>query len=289
MLDQRLRDRRGGVFAVVLITTALLTSPALPGQSVTNPVPTERFVGINAELELVYLNGEVASNHDPGRLFQIHAVVGRDKWSMSEVSFSLGQTNYYSFDGTRIIEWTCSFGTNGNTGNRRSDSFPSADGNPSQTVNASDRLDLLARISWLAFCSPATLNNPNRKLYPPSEFWKEYINPSKLTERVERFKDDLGLPKRVLIVRDELQPVVDYGVSGTTNIAGWVFPKNFYLLEYRPTGEKGWVLELFARGKVSSIESAVFALTEHGSKRPGVNTWTVLPGNSYRAVQNGSP
>jgi hypothetical protein len=122
---------------------------------------------------------------------------------------------------------------------------------------------MVARIAWLAFCSPATLNNPNHKLYPPSEFWKEYIPPSKLTERLDRFKDDLGLPNRLLIVHDEHQPVVDYGISGATNIAGWVFPQNFRLIEYRPTGDKGWVLELFARGKVSFIAPAAFALADY--------------------------
>jgi hypothetical protein len=262
MPSQRFQDLRGGLFATFLVTGTLLISPALLAQSHTKGIPTGRFVEINAEIEVIYLSGGLAGNgREP---FQIHAVVGRDKWSIGELS--PGQTNYYSFDGTRIGEWALSFGTNGATGNRWNDSFVSSDGNPSQTVQASDRLDLVARIAWLAFCSPATLNNPNHKLYPPSEFWKEYMNPSKLTERVERFKDDLGLPKRSLIVSDEHQPVVDYGVSGTTNIAGWVFPQNFYLLEYRSTGDKGWVLELFARGKVSSIAPAVFAVMDHPSR-----------------------
>jgi hypothetical protein len=258
MRGQRFQNLRGGVFAAFLVTGALLISPALLAQSLTNGIPTGRFVEINAEIEVVYLSG--SPSREP---FQIHAVVGRDKWSIGELSLELGQTNYYSFDGAQIVEWACSFGTNGNTGNRWHDSFISSDGNPSQTVNASDHLDLVARIAWLAFCSSATLNNPNHRLYPPSEFWKEYLNPSKLTERVERFKDDLGLPERFLIVQDEHQPVVDYGVSGTTNIAGWVFPQNFHLLEYRPTGDKAWVLELFARGKVSSIAPAVFALADY--------------------------
>jgi hypothetical protein len=242
---------------LVVIASLIAASATSPGQttSVRSPDPAAEFVQLNADIEILLwgngLGGEVGPRPQS---FQIHAVVGRDKWVIGE-RFS-GQTNYYSFDGTKIVEWTCSFGTNGSTGNRGTISSKSSDGNPGETVRASDHMDMVSRIAWLAFCSPATLNNPNHKLYPPWDFWKEYLDPSKFTEKVDRFKDDLGLPKSLLIISDEYQPVVDHRVSGTTNIAGWLFPQSFYLLEYNPTGTKGWMLTLLAHGRVSSIAPA---------------------------------
>jgi hypothetical protein len=250
------RARGEAYFLALCIACILLTLGNLPAQS--TPVlagPAAEFVELTAEIEILSWPGGLGSEEGPRpQSFQIRAVVGKDRWAIGEL-FS-GQTNYYLFDGSRIIEWACSFGTNGSTGNRSISSSKSSDGNPSATVRASDHLDMVARIAWLAFCSAATLNNPEHKLYPPWDFWKEYLDPSKFTEKVDRFKDALGLPKSLLIISGEHQPVVDYRVSGTTNIAGSLFPKSFYLLEYNPSGTKGWMLGLLAHGKLRTIAPA---------------------------------
>ena len=85
------------------------------------------------------------------------------------------------------------------------------------------------------------------------------MNPSTLTEKVDRFEDDLGLPKFVLIFKGENQPVVDYRVSGFSTVAGSSVPQSFYLREYAPF-LKGWELQVFAHGRVSSIKLAGYSL-----------------------------
>ena len=101
--------------------------------------------------------------------------------------------------------------------------------------------------------STGGLGAVRHKLYPPWDFWKEYVDPSTFVEKTTRFEDDLGLPKTLLLFSGEHQPVVDYRVSVTTNVAGWLFPHSFFLLQYNPTGTKGWMLTLLAHGRVSSI------------------------------------
>ena len=255
MLSHFYEGQGARVFAgAVVIATALIIHPALLAQNAIHGNPGGNFVQVNAEIEILEWKVGLGTEDAPRpESFQIHAVVGKDKWAIGEL-FS-GQTNYYSFDGARIAEWGYSFGTNNSIGSRYSRSFESSDGNPSK-INASDRMDMVSRIAWLAFCAPATLNNPNRKLYPPWEFWKEYSDPSKFTEKVDRFNDELGLPKSVLIISHAEQPVVDYRVSGTTNIAGCLVPQSFYLLEYSPIGAKGWTVVLLAHGRISSVAPA---------------------------------
>lgn len=237
---------------ILFISGALLaqSSSALAGS------PAE-FMEINAEIEIVSWFGELDGTAGPdSQRVQVHAVVGKDRWVLGRLSS--GQTNYCAFDGTNIVEWGCSFGTNGYTGSRWTRvsepfSLKSPDGNPDESVRMSDDLGLAGRIAWLAFCSPATLSNPNHKLYPNWGFWREYLNPSALTEKVDRFKDGLALPKFVLIFSGENQPVVDYRVSGFSNVAGISFPQSFYLREYAPF-LKGWELQVFAQGRISSVK-----------------------------------
>jgi len=252
------RFRWKASLAAFIVTGLLPAADTLLAQT-TSAIsdPAAEYVQLTADIEVLQWGGGLGGGDGPRpQSFQIHAVVGRDKWVIGELCSALGQTNYYSFDGTNIVEWACSFGTNGTTGNRWTRSSKSSDGNPGETIRVSDHLDMVSRIAWLAFCSSATLNNPNHKLYPPWDFWKEYLDPSTFVQKVSRFEDDLGLPKSILIFSGEDQPVVDYRVSGTTNVAGWAFPQSFYLLEYNPALAKGWMLGLLAHGKVSSITPA---------------------------------
>jgi hypothetical protein len=240
---------------LVVIASLIATSATSPGQIMSvHSDPAAEFVQINAEIELLRWDGGLGSTSDPrSQSSEIHAIVGRDKWVIGE--WFPGRTNYYSFDGTKIFEWACSIGTDGSTGNPWTNSSESLDGNPGETVRVVDHLDMVSRIAWLAFCSAPTLNNPQHKLYPPWDFWKEHMAPATFVRKVARFEDDLGLPESLLIFSGD-QAVVDYRVSCTTNVAGWFFPQGFYLLGYNPTGTNGWMLRQLIHGKVSSITPA---------------------------------
>jgi hypothetical protein len=244
------RPNRG--FTLIELLVVIATSATSPGQIMSvHSDPAAEFVQINAEIEFLRWDGGLGSASDPrSQSSEIHAIVGRDKWVIGELSS--GHTNHYSFDGTKIVEWACSIGTDGSTGNPWTNSSESLDGNPGETVYVVDHLDMVSRIAWLAFCSAPTLNNPKHKLYPPWDFWKEHMAPSTFVRKVARFEDDLGLPESLLIFSGD-QAVVDYRVSATTNVAGWFFPQGFYLLGYNPTGTNGWMLRLLVHGKVSSI------------------------------------
>jgi hypothetical protein len=238
---------------------ATLRSQAAPASS----DPAAEFVQISADIEILQWGPGLGGTKGPNsQSFQVNAVVGRNKWFIEHRAF--GTTNQYSFDGTKLVERTWLDSrlsasdpvgptTPGRWWTRTSDS---PDGNPSETTGISDHLDLVSRIAWLAFCSGPTLNNPQHKLYPPWEFWKEGLDPSNFVEKVDRFEDDLGVPRTVLIFSGEDQPALDYRVPATTNVAGWLFPQSFYLLEYNPILIKGWTLILLAHGTVSSIAPA---------------------------------
>ncbi len=243
------------------------TSPALPD-------PAAEFVQLTADIEtLAWGRGSRGENGPRPESYQIHAIVGRNKWILEN---QFGQTHHYSFDGTNIVEraWIrrtlSAQGPNGtnSSGYWLTRSSESQDGNPCQTVRVSDHLDMVARIAWLAFCSAPTLNNRSHKLYPLWDLWKEYIDPPTFVERINRFQDDLGLPKTVLLSSGEHQPVLDYRVSVTTNAAGWLFPLSFFLIEYYPAGDAGWMLGRIAHGKVTSIGPAADPLPPSGAVEP---------------------
>jgi hypothetical protein len=71
--------------------------------------PAAEFVPLTADIEILQWGGGLGGTDGPrSQSFEIHVVVGRDKWVIGE-RFS-GQTNYYSFDGTKIVEWACFVG-----------------------------------------------------------------------------------------------------------------------------------------------------------------------------------
>jgi len=258
MLRQSFEGLRGIILAAVAIATVLFFATVVLGQNTAAADPAAEFVEINAEIEILSWSGGPGGTAGPrSEYFPIHAVVGRNKWTLGN---QIGQTNYYSFDGKQIVEHRLVGSGVPTDQNKTTDSddwwtrsFDSPDGNPSETVRVGDHLDMVSRIAWLGFCSASTFDNPSHKLYPPWDFWKEYIDPSTFVEKPTRFEDDLGLPKSLVLFSGENQPVVDYRVSITTNVAGWLFPRSFFLLEYNPTGTKAWMLSLLAHGTVSSI------------------------------------
>jgi hypothetical protein len=185
---------------------------AAHGQDETLNDPAAEFVEIDAQIELLTWNNGLEEPRS--QAFPVHVVTGRNKWMIAD---QLGKTNYYTYDGTNLVEnrWTDTDLSEPQEKPKSSGrwwtwSFQSLDGNPTRTVRASDRMDMLSRIAWYALCSARTLNNPDHKLYPPWELWKEYLDPSRFVEKTKRLEDDLGLPRSLVVFSGE-QPVVDIG------------------------------------------------------------------------------
>lgn len=139
----------------------------------------------------------------------------------------------------------------------------SSDGNPGKPVREADLMTRDARICWLAFCTTPALLNTNRHLFPPNDLWKQMVSaPAGFVERKERFDDSLGLLKSLdLYLTNQIQPILRYRVTGTTNVLGWTVPMEFYLAQYRPVllagsnrfNSKGWELDFSAKAKLTSI------------------------------------
>ncbi len=138
-------------------------------------------------------------------------------------------------------------------------------GNPSlpRGVGEPDRLELLARIGWLAFCSGPYLQREGRELYPPSDLWKQLIRGNRFSDRTTAFSDGFGLPRVMNLYSTDGQPTLEYRALSSTNILDREFPLEFKLVQYRPAplpgrpgivvGTNGWTLELMVSGRVTGI------------------------------------
>ena len=143
-------------------------------------------------------------------------------------------------------------------GQRWTETFESADGNPGRGAGHRDCLFASSRIAWLAFCSGPGLKRVGRRIYPPNDFWKEYSEAYGWLEETEIFKDDLALPRAVTLSATNGQPILNYRVTASTNVLGWEFPLAFNLSQYLSDIDHGseqpaWRLHYTAKGKVTAI------------------------------------
>jgi hypothetical protein len=178
-----------------------------------------------------------------------HCVVGADTW-LIERSIENRKISYW-FTGTNLIAQIAISNQHPYTS-----VYGSVDGNPGRPGGVADLMtfDATARICWLAFCSGTALKREGRQLYPPSDFWKESrLVYSGWSDHTAVFKDDLGLPKSITLFATNNQPVVQYQTRQSTNVLGWNFPLEFYLVQYKPTGTNEWVLALTAKGRLTSV------------------------------------
>ena len=223
----------------------------------------QQFVDVTAEIEgdnwggLFFNDQKGPKLPDGSRLFSssifhsnavYHCVVGTSSW-LVERGNENGKFSSW-FTGTNIIEqWV-----RPNAKPYR-EAVASVDGNPGQPVRVQDRIDPVGRICWLAFCSGSFLARDGRQIYPPADQWKEagLLLDSRWSEQTTVFPDAFGLPKSVTLFATNHQPILQYQARGSTNVLGWNFPLEFYLVQYLPDGTNGWKLELTAKGRVTAI------------------------------------
>ncbi len=146
-----------------------------------------------------------------------HCVVGTNTWMVAATS-ERGRSTYW-FTGTNVIS-NFLVARQPPQGERKGLSRPgfpaatslptgehftviaeSSDGNPGRPGGVADLMsfDVPSRICWLAFCSGPALNRAGRKLYPPSDLWKESgIYYYGWADQTSVFSDDLKLPRQHL-------------------------------------------------------------------------------------------
>ena len=111
----------------------------------------------------------------------------------------------------------------------------------------------LDKICWLAFCSGSFLKREGRHIPLPSGLWKEYFHADEFPDHTTTFNDGLGLPQSVTQYAKTNQTVLQYQVHQSTNLFGWNFPLQFFLVQYLPDRTNGWVAHLTAKGRVTAI------------------------------------
>ncbi|HVV73272.1 MAG TPA: hypothetical protein VHI52_17505 [Verrucomicrobiae bacterium] len=219
-------------------------------------------------------------NDSPEAIFPesktIRCVIGPGTWLMEGDLVQNGRLTEW-FTGTNIIERTLITKDAGAStsarlaaisglamtsppvGHTYTRTYESTDGNPGRTIRIPDLLELRSRIAWLAFCSAPVFKENDRKIYPPSDLWKEsrlgfFTYP--FYDQATTFDDGLGLPRSFTLYNTNAHPVVEYQVAQSTNVLGWNIPTQFYLIQYHPRGTNDWLLLMTAKGKVTSIAPA---------------------------------
>lgn len=133
--------------------------------------------------------------------------------------------------------------------------LPSVDGNPGRPVGSADLfMNASDMVAWLALCSGPALKREGRKVPPPSAIWKQSF-PGDFEDRTVCFEDSLGLPKTIESFTKQGQTVFRYQTRGSTNVLGWNFPLEFYLVQYerRRPRTNSFEVEMTAKGRITAI------------------------------------
>lgn len=192
-----------------------------------------------------------------------HCVIGTNSWFMEH-----SYTGYYSnqvwqswFTGTNLIsaeKITHSF-TNDQgavylSGYQDVNVWDMADGNPCRPIKVRDRLMHEECAAWLALCSGPYLKTEARHLYPPFDDWKEMVYaPNGFKDETTVFPDGFGLPMSMNLFARTTQPVFQYRAHLTTNMLGWNFPLEFYMVQYEQNDITNWVVSYSSRGRIKNI------------------------------------
>jgi hypothetical protein len=251
-----------------------------------SPRALAQFVELTAELEINdwsywffedTLGFAVRSGKSPSTIFTtsapIRCVVGTNMWMMESVFARNAKVTRW-FTGSNIVERTLipqamsdeetkrlsqpgGLAVRGpQSGEQHTRTYPTADGNPGRPVRVMDLfMDAGGMMTWLVFCSGPALKHEGRQIPPPSAFWKEYF-PGDFTDKTICFEDSLGLPRNIEMVTREGQVILQYQVRQSTNVLGWNFPTEFYLVQYqRGPGTNSHQVHLTAKGKVTAIKA----------------------------------
>jgi hypothetical protein len=239
-----------------------------------------QFVDLTAEIETIEWSYHFLDDKpDPlgkpkwssGSIFEkaqkIHCIIGTNSWFME-----CGDDGWYQggkaqiwFTGTNVVtayEITRNFTNDqgdvylpGFKSVEISDAF---DGNPGRPVNVRNFVLSEQFVPWIALCSGPVLKMKDRHIYPPWDLWKETgPAPKVFTDKTTVFADCLGLPISMTLFASTTQPVFQYQAHQSTNVLGWNFPLEFYMVQYEPDfghyGITNWLIAYTARGRIKSI------------------------------------
>jgi hypothetical protein len=208
----------------------------------------------------------------------VRCVVGSNTWMIeNDYTEQTGQKVTRWFTGTNIIESTLitrakpeeyyrRFSqaqatklamTAPRVGSQHTRVYETRDGNPGRSIGATDLImDLHGMIPWMAFCSGPALKREGRRVPLPSAMWKHYF-PDQFTDNTACFDDSLGLPMHIDVFTKKGQRVLQYQVRRSTNVLGWDFPLEFYLVQYTRASwpqTNSMEVHFTAKGKTTAIK-----------------------------------
>jgi len=108
----------------------------------------------------------------------------------------------------------------------------------------------IGHIGWMAFCSGSFLKSEGRRIQLP---FPTQIKEADCSDRTQVFNDELGLPERVEVYRQDKDLVFAYAVVQSTNFAGWTIPVRFDVTQYDYLGQRPFWQ---GAGTVTSIRKA---------------------------------
>jgi len=208
-----------------------------------------------------------------GKGMPIRCVVGTNTWMMEGPFASNARVTYW-FTGSNIVERHeitsalpqeklvripgSPVGKSPAIGSVGTVVTESVDGNPGRPVRMADVMMMaVEKVCWLAFCSAPVVKGRDRQIPLPSDLWKQFFPAAtKFTNDVILFEDDLGLPATIEVATATGQYVLQYQVRHSTNVLGWNFPTEFYLVQYKPARApwtNSWEVHLTSKGRVTAI------------------------------------
>jgi len=179
--------------------------------------------------------------------YNVRCVVGKDTWMVESDGFAQNARVTIWFTGTNLIEHMLvakppaeeiaqkvrALGLGGGPpeiGARSTRVHQSTDGNPGRPVRVANLMHFREQVAWLAFCSGPSLQREGRQIFPPSDMWKN-TGPWEFSDITKTFNDELALPQSISLVTKKDRKVFQYQVHQSTNVLGWHFPVEFYLVQ----------------------------------------------------------
>ena len=109
-------------------------------------------------------------------------------------------------------------------------------------------------LPWFAYLSGNFLNTTNRRVPLPTADVDEMA--FGFVEKITRFDDALGLPRRATFHTDAGQLKLDYQVTQSTNVLGWNLPAQFTATQSTPDRFGKWNRQLTATGRLLTAQPA---------------------------------
>lgn len=228
---------------------------------------SQTFLAVDVEIQTFGYQGGNTNNQPRELTFHATCIVGTNQWRIDN-DFSQNSSVMWFYDGTNVYR------SSRLTKPPPSLDIPHALGRPALAVVPYERAktnitirvypapqgdqigDQGVNIPWLAFCSGAFLKEQHRIPLMFPEFGPR--ENAQQVRTMERFNDELSLPKRIEIVTGSAAdaPLLSYTVTETTNFSNCTLPFRFELLQSERAANGNLAPRYRAIGVVTGVRTA---------------------------------